>query len=134
MAILTILEGILGKLAADEIKAWLPVLSRRLLHLAISRLPEEERERYREEWEADLLSYPGEIARCFRALGMYRASTIIRKSARKTVADIMTGYLLGWLLILWLKLGLVWIILMEKKTERILAERAAAKTPLERLP
>ncbi|MGD0628424.1 MAG: hypothetical protein ABR987_03685 [Terracidiphilus sp.] len=71
MAILTtIIVGIVGKIAADEAKVWFPFFSQRLLSFAVERLPSDQRERCREEWAADLLSYPSELTRFCRALGM----------------------------------------------------------------
>lgn len=62
--------AIFGKLAAEEAKAWLPRFSQELLRYAVSWLPEDLRGRYHEEWRADLESYPGEISRVSRALGL----------------------------------------------------------------
>lgn len=70
-----------AKLAADETKAWLPLISEHLLQIAVLRLPETQRERYREEWAADLASYPGEVSRTFRAIGLLVASWRIASSA-----------------------------------------------------
>jgi len=65
-----IIVAFLVKLGADEAKAWLPALAEWLVGVAVNRLDECERERYREEWSADLLTFPGEISKCVRALGM----------------------------------------------------------------
>ncbi|HTV07078.1 MAG TPA: hypothetical protein VME86_17040 [Acidobacteriaceae bacterium] len=74
MAILTIMEGILGKLAADEIKAWLPILSQKILHFAVLRLPEEQRKRYVEEWEAHLMEIPGDLSKVAYSVDQVRAA------------------------------------------------------------
>ena len=74
MAILTIMEGILGKLAADEIKAWLPILSQKILHFAVLRLPEEQRKRYVEEWEAHLMDIPGDFSKFVYSIDQVRAA------------------------------------------------------------
>jgi len=75
MAVLkAILEGFVSKLVADEAKAMLPMLSQWLVRNAVSRLPKDQRERYSEEWTADLLSYSGEIVRVFRAMGFVCAA------------------------------------------------------------
>lgn len=125
MAILTtiivgLLVGTISKVAADEVKAWLPSLSRWLLAVAVSRLPESEMERYREEWEADLLTYPGEIFRCFRAIGMYRASRKIRRYARKGLKTVLLEKLF-WLLFrvyVW-----VFLVLLKRWTKQVLRHK-----------
>jgi len=68
------LLAVLSKLAADEIKEWLPKLSSLIVRVAALRLPPHERDRYQEEWEADLLEYPGGIVRTMRALGFIVAA------------------------------------------------------------
>jgi len=71
MAILTkIVEAVAIRIAVDEVKAWLPWLNSKILSLAVSRLPCDQQERFREEWAADLESFPDGIARVARACGM----------------------------------------------------------------
>ena len=72
--------ALLGRLLAEEVKAWIPSLNEHLLKLAISRLPIDLRERYHEEWAADLGSYPGALAKTLRALGIVCASVSITSS------------------------------------------------------
>jgi len=79
MAILRFIEAVAAKVAADEVKAWLPLFSQKLLSLAVARLPEEEQDRFQEEWAADLLEYPGECVRVVRALGLLFAAWKIRE-------------------------------------------------------
>lgn len=68
MAIVTVLLQVAGKLAGDEIKAWLPRLSVWLKTKAVHRLPSELRDRYDEEWQSCLLEIPGDISKvCFAA-------------------------------------------------------------------
>jgi len=63
-----------SRIAAEEIKDWLPFLVEKLLILAIERLPTLDRERYREEWAADLFEYPGKLTQVIRAGGFYCAA------------------------------------------------------------
>lgn len=49
--------AILAKLSGDEISGWLPVWSMRFLESAVSRVPADHRERYREEWKAELAAF-----------------------------------------------------------------------------
>jgi|HubBroStandDraft_1064217.scaffolds.fasta_scaffold366082_1 hypothetical protein len=74
MAIVTIIQAILGKLAADEIKAWLPILNQRILNFAVSRLPEEKRKRYVEEWEAHSMDIPGDFSKLAYSADQVRAA------------------------------------------------------------
>jgi hypothetical protein len=82
MAILTVLTSfimaILAKLFGDEIRAWLPTLSRRLKARAVRSLPKGSRTRYEEEWESDLLEIPGDLSKVFYSLGLQLAARQIR--------------------------------------------------------
>lgn len=69
MAVLVFFLNIMGRLVADEIKAWLPKLTEWTLQHSVSQLPSENRERYREEWEADLLGFPSDVSKFARCLG-----------------------------------------------------------------
>jgi len=63
------LAALLGKLCADEVRTWLPWISERMIRLAVKRLPEDQRERYSEEWHSHLDEVPGEIGRLLTACG-----------------------------------------------------------------
>lgn len=52
-----IVAAVTQSLLVDEARAWLPHLSRWLVQRAAHRLPEEQRERYQEEWLAELASW-----------------------------------------------------------------------------
>jgi hypothetical protein len=73
-----IIVAMIAKLGADEAKAWLPTMTEWLLEIAASRLPVSEQERYREEWRADLLAFPGEFSKGIRALGFVCAAFRMR--------------------------------------------------------
>jgi hypothetical protein len=77
----SLVAPLIGKLAADETLAWLPWISRRLLLRAVSRLPQECRARYKEEWESDLLDTPGNLGKIIHSLGLVRAATGISRIA-----------------------------------------------------
>jgi hypothetical protein len=86
-----LLLGFLGKLVASEIHDLLPSLARSMVRRAVARLPLGERERYLEEWSADLEAYPGKLARLFRAAGcIYGARTLAKEldSKRATRGNI----------------------------------------------
>jgi hypothetical protein len=79
------LAALLGKLTADEVKAWLPWMAERLTRLAVAKLPEDMRARYDEEWRSHLDQVPGEIAKVWAAFGFSRA-------ARKTGASLQASW------------------------------------------
>lgn len=66
-----ILGAVLSRIIAEEVRDWLPFVSQKLLTCAVNRLPEDQRERYREEWAADLNMFPGKISQAIRAGGFY---------------------------------------------------------------
>jgi hypothetical protein len=68
------LAALLGKLCADEVKAWLPAIAEWLTRAAVRQLPAAHRERYNEEWHSYLDEIPGEVAKVFAALGFFRAA------------------------------------------------------------
>jgi lipopolysaccharide/colanic/teichoic acid biosynthesis glycosyltransferase len=81
MGILTILKSlalaVVGKLAEDEVKAWLPRITTNLKDAAVRRLPKELRARYEEEWEGCLLEIPGPLSRVVYAASLSRAASEI---------------------------------------------------------
>jgi len=86
MAIVTVIQAILAKLATDEIKAWLPIISQNNLKCAVSFLPAEMRSRYMEEWEAHLQEKPGDLGKLFSSAGQIlaalRMAGIYRREAK----------------------------------------------------
>jgi hypothetical protein len=74
--------AVVGRVLADEVKAWIIWIRSRLLRNAVMLLPVPCRERYQEEWEGDLEAVPGEFARLFYALGLIWAALGIRRSSR----------------------------------------------------
>ena len=77
-----IIIAVAGRLLSDDIKEWLPWITRYLIERAVSRLPESEREKRREEWESDVNEWPGNLAKVYRAWGYLSASRSIAKIAR----------------------------------------------------
>jgi hypothetical protein len=68
------ITAVLARLFGDELKAWMPWFTRRLLRIAIERLPEVQRERFSEEWASHINEVPGEIGRIAIALGCVSAA------------------------------------------------------------
>jgi hypothetical protein len=80
------LAALFGKLAADEVKAWLPCIAARLTQAAVRKMPEGQQDRYNEEWRSHLDQVPGEIAKAWAAFGFLRA-------ARTTAASSQASWL-----------------------------------------
>lgn len=78
VAIGVVIAGIVGaalsQLLADEFEAWAPHIANKLIRLAVSRLPERNRERMREEWHSHLDEIPGQIGKIVAAIGFLIAS------------------------------------------------------------
>jgi lipopolysaccharide/colanic/teichoic acid biosynthesis glycosyltransferase len=74
---------ILSRLLSDEFKAWTPWLIDRITRHAICRLPQENRDRFGEEWRGHLNDVPGDIGKLVVALGFLWAarkmSAILRR-------------------------------------------------------
>jgi lipopolysaccharide/colanic/teichoic acid biosynthesis glycosyltransferase len=80
--------ALLGRMFADEIKAWLPWVREQLVEMAVKGLPETARDRYSEEWRSHLNELPGEITKFVVALGFIKAS--FRSSASEFVGGTVT--------------------------------------------
>src|ERR1700675_1880325 len=68
----SVLLAVLASLLADEVRAWLPWITERVIQRAAGSLPADQRERYREEWRGHLDQLPGEIRKFVSALGLFR--------------------------------------------------------------
>ncbi len=64
-----LISMIASRLLADEIKAKLPTLTSWVAQRAVNRLPVEQRDRFREEWEAHLDETTGDVSRLLEACG-----------------------------------------------------------------
>lgn len=80
-AIGAVAVAFVGRQAQSEFQDWTPRVTDRLIERALLRLPEDKRERYREEWSAHVSDTPGEIGKWLVALGYLRAARIMRASA-----------------------------------------------------
>lgn len=56
------------KILADDAREWAPWVTRRLLDLAVQRLPERRRERFSEEWRGRIHDAPGVVAKLVLAV------------------------------------------------------------------
>lgn len=77
----TIIIAVAGRLLSDDVKEWLPWVTRHLVERAVSRLPENEREKRREEWKSDVNEWPGNLAKLYRAWGYLSAAKAIHSIA-----------------------------------------------------
>lgn len=76
-----IIIAVAGRLLSDDVKEWLPWITRHLIERAVSRLPETEREKRREEWKSDVNEWPGSLAKVYRAWGYLSAAKAIHRIA-----------------------------------------------------
>jgi hypothetical protein len=88
-----LIRAVLSRLLTDEFKAWTPWLVERITRRAICKLPEENRERFEEEWRGHLNDVPGEIGKLLVAVGFLRGarkmSSILRRGrSRSSMSEI----------------------------------------------
>lgn len=67
--------ALLGRLCAEEVKAWLPSVAERITTWAVRCLPKDLRERYSEEWRSHLSDVPGSLTKVWVACGFLSAAT-----------------------------------------------------------
>ncbi|MGA2535355.1 MAG: hypothetical protein ABSF53_05030 [Terracidiphilus sp.] len=84
MAILTAVGAlalsVLGKLLADEVKAWRPKICDAMIKCAASQLLPFQRERYIEQWRCDLEEIPGDVSELYFAVDLIRGTWLARVS------------------------------------------------------
>lgn len=76
----TIFAGVVVVVLAAEILAWLPRLTECILRCAVRRLPEGLRDRYEEEWRADINDRPGMLSNFISACGLLVAGSRLRRT------------------------------------------------------
>jgi lipopolysaccharide/colanic/teichoic acid biosynthesis glycosyltransferase len=79
-----ILVPIIVRITTDDTKDWLQWITRRLVERAVSQLPEDERERRKEEWWSHINEWPGALAKLYVAYGYLYASRSITRIATTT--------------------------------------------------
>ncbi len=70
----TIAVAVISRLLADDFKAWSPRLVDWIIGQAVQRLPEDQRERFDEEWRSYINDTPGDLWRPIAACGFLRAA------------------------------------------------------------
>ena len=68
------LGGAVSRQLNDECKAWTPWIIQRIIQNAVARLPQNQRERFAEEWRSHVNEVPGEVGKLFVALGFFSAA------------------------------------------------------------
>jgi Bacterial sugar transferase len=69
-----VVRQFLSKEITDELHSRIPWLTRKIVEQAIRRLPEEQKERFREEWHSHLEETPGELSKLITAIGFLKAA------------------------------------------------------------
>jgi lipopolysaccharide/colanic/teichoic acid biosynthesis glycosyltransferase len=85
--LVAIFIAIVARFMADEVKAWSSWLHRKMLRLAVAKLPKQYQERYEEEWDRELEECPGEIFKLVYSIGLLSAALGIRKAVLKKTLD-----------------------------------------------
>lgn len=66
--------AVLSRLLAEEVKAWMPRVVDALIRGAVARLPEDQKERRKEEWHSHVNDIPGDLGKFVTAVGFVIAS------------------------------------------------------------
>lgn len=74
ISVAAILGPFISRQAQSEFQDWTPKATARLIERAVQRLPEDKRERFREEWAAHLGDTPGEVGKWIVAAGCLLAA------------------------------------------------------------
>jgi hypothetical protein len=109
MGVVTLVDAIFAKVAADEVRAWIPGLSKWALNRAVTLLPVRDQPRYREEWSADLAGIRGEVSKLAYSLGFIIGSARIALAVEQTT---ISGAV--WLWLLW-RIGFIDLTLVNWK-------------------
>ena len=77
VAILGVLGAAISRQMTDEFKAWVPWMIRHIIDRAVRTLPEDQRQRFAEEWRSHVNEIPGDAGKLIVALGFLVASSKI---------------------------------------------------------
>jgi hypothetical protein len=75
--LVAVLGSVLSRLLADELKSWTPRIVDSLIQRATRNLPQDQRERFDEEWRSHINETPGELGKLLVAFGLPRASRVM---------------------------------------------------------
>jgi hypothetical protein len=82
LAVLGVLGAAVSRQVTDEFKAWTPRMIEWLIRCAVRQLPEDQRERFAEEWRSDINETPGEIGKICVAISLLSAPRKMPKPER----------------------------------------------------
>jgi|HubBroStandDraft_3_1064219.scaffolds.fasta_scaffold389708_1 hypothetical protein len=111
------LAAILGKLCADEVRAWLPWIALRITQIAVRTLPENQRERYDEEWRGHLNEVHGALTKLVVACGFLCAALkasprprMVAESSRRRIGEIASYGIIALMLPLFGMMYAIWAL------------------------
>jgi hypothetical protein len=81
LAVLGLLGAAVSRQLTDEFKAWTPRIIESLIRHAVRKLPDDQRERFGEEWRSHINETPGEIGKFVVAISLPSASRKMSKTA-----------------------------------------------------
>ena len=81
--IVSVLTAALSRTVAEEIEAWSPSIIRGLIKLAVGWLPENQRERFEEEWQSHVSEVPGKVGKLLVAAGFLIAAHNMALTGRR---------------------------------------------------
>lgn len=90
-AVAAVVFSALSRQAASEFQAWTPKLVECLISRAAARLPEDVRERLREEWASHVAETPGEIGKFVAAFGFSLAAFEVRERKPRRARALRKG-------------------------------------------
>ncbi len=64
-----LVKAFLSRQVAEEFRAWTPWLVKHLIQYATNRLPEDQKERFKEEWQSHADEIPGQIGKVLTSCG-----------------------------------------------------------------
>jgi hypothetical protein len=81
--LVSVLTAALSRVVAEEFVAWTPAIVRRLIRIAVARLPENYRERFEEEWHSHVNEVPGVFGKLLAAADCSRAAQRMALTERR---------------------------------------------------
>jgi hypothetical protein len=75
--------AVTSRLITDDVKAWIPRVTERIIAHAVSKLPEDQRSRFLEEWQSYVSDTPGDICKLRAAFGFVVASWKMARELRE---------------------------------------------------
>ena len=93
LAVVAVIAAVLARFFVDKLNIWMRSLTKRLLRIAIERLPEAQRERFSEEWASHINEVAEEISKIAVALGCISAAQQMA-SLSKSAEPVLTPMLI----------------------------------------